>query len=77
MLPVAVTSLVEPAVAPEPELPSLPSEAVRVVRVIELIELIVFEAEFEFEPEPEPSSEHATVRADIKDRRHALRFISW
>ena len=38
---------------------------------------VVVEFEFEFEFDSEPPSEHAPVRADMRDRRHALRFISW
>jgi len=79
MPPVGVVSAVVPDVVAEPAVVSL-SPPDKVVKVIELIEfeLIVLEFEFEFAvEEPEPSSPHATVRADIKDRRHALRFISW
>jgi hypothetical protein len=75
-VPVAETSLVVPALVPEAELLS-PSVAVKVVSVVRVFELIVFEFEFEAEFDSEPSSEHAPVRADMRDRRHALRFISW
>jgi hypothetical protein len=73
----AEPSVGEPVDVAEPALVSV-SPADRVVKVVKVTELIVLEFEFEFAvEEPEPSSPHATVRADIKDRRHALRFISW
>jgi len=73
-------ALAEPSVgAPvdvaEPALVSVsPDMVVKVIELIVVVVVVVLEFEFE---EPEPSSVHATVRADIKDRRHALRFISW
>jgi hypothetical protein len=78
IVPLAETSAVVPDAVPSEAEPLSLSVAGKVVRVIEPADIVfVADIEFEAEPDSSPLSVHATVRADIRDRRHALRFISW
>ncbi|MBL8971545.1 MAG: hypothetical protein JNK56_13230 [Myxococcales bacterium] len=77
---------VVPAVVPSVALAlAVPSVALAVsvadadaVIVIEFDDIVLeFDSEFDSSPLPLPLSPHAAARRDIKDSKHALRFISW